>query len=138
MKSIILSIALLFSAFIFAQEVKGVSIEVTVDNVTNNEGKVVFALHTSETFMVSQGVKNLESKIQDGKVTILFEGVTPGSYAIMALHDQNENGRMDYEPNGMPKESYGTSNNPMSYGPPKFAESKFEVGTENQKMNIRF
>jgi len=138
MKSIILSIALLFSIGILAQEVKGVSIEVTVDNLTNNEGKVVFALHTSETFMVSQGVKNAESKIEDGKVTVIFEGVAPGSYAIMALHDQNENGRMDYEPNGMPKESYGTSNNTMSYGPPQFAESKFEVGEENQKITIRF
>lgn len=138
MKSFILSITLLFSTFIFAQEVKGISIEVTIDNVTNNEGKVVLALHTSETFMVSQGVKNAESKIEDGKVTIVFEGVAPGSYAIMAMHDQNENGRMDFEPNGMPKESYGTSNNPMSYGPPQFAESKFEVGTENQKINIRF
>jgi len=138
MKSLILSITLLFSTFIFAQEVKGVSIQVTVDNVTNNEGKVVFALHTSETFMVSQGVKNAESEIKDGKVTIVFEGVTPGSYAIMALHDQNENGRMDFEPNGMPKESYGTSNNPMNYGPPQFTESKFEVGAENQQINIRF
>jgi len=138
MKSFILSITLLFSAFIFAQENKGVTIEVTIDNLTNNDGKVAIALHTSETFMVSQGVKNAESKIQDGKVTIVFEDVIPGSYAIMALHDQNENGRMDYEPSGMPKESYGTSNNPMSYGPPQFAESKFEVGTENQKINIRF
>lgn len=138
MKSIILSIALLFSIGILAQEVKGVSIEVTVDNLTNNEGKVVFALHTSETFMVSQGVKNAESKIEDGKVTVIFDGVAPGSYAIMALHDQNENGRMDYEPNGMPKESYGTSNNTMSYGPPQFAESKFEVREENQKITIRF
>ncbi len=138
MKSFILSIALLFSISIFAQEEKGISIEVTIDNLTNDDGKVVLALHTSETFMVSQGVKNAESKIHDGKVTIVFDGVAPGSYAIMAMHDQNENGRMDFEPNGMPKESYGTSNNPMSYGPPQFSESKFEVGTENQKINIRF
>ena len=138
MKSFILSIALVFSTFISAQEVKGITIEVTIDNVTNNEGKVVLALHTAETFKVSQGVKNDESAIQDGKVSVVFENVTPGNYAIIALHDQNENGRMDFEPNGMPKESYGTSNNPMSYGPPQFAESKFEVGTENQKINIRF
>ena len=138
MKSFILSIALVFSTFIFAQEVEGITIEVTIDNVTNNEGKVVFALHTAETFMVSQGVKNAESAIQEGKVKVVFENVTPGSYAILALHDQNENGRMDFEPNGMPKESYGTSNNPMSYGPPQFAESKFDVGGENQKIHIRF
>jgi len=138
MKTLILSIALVFSSFIFAQNTNGISIEITIDNVTSNEGKVILGLHTSDTFMVAQGVKSAESKITDGKVTVTFEGVQPGTYAIIALHDVNENGRMDFEANGMPKESYGTSNNPMAYGPPQFSESKFEVGNEKLAMNIRF
>ena len=138
MKTLILSIALLFSTVFFAQEEKGITIEVTIDNVTSDEGKVMMGLHTSDTFMIANGVKNADGKITNGKITITFEGVKPGTYAIMALHDKNDNGRMDFEANGMPKENYGTSNSPMAYGPPQFAESKFEVGTENLKMNIRF
>ena len=56
----------------------------------------------------------------------------------MALHDENDNNAMDFEDNGMPKESYGMSNNPMSYGPPQFATAKFEVASEDLEMNIRF
>lgn len=138
MKSLFLSLALLVSFISTAQEADGATIEVTIDNVTSDEGKVIIGLHTSDTFMVSQGVKNGESKITDGKVTFTFTDVKPGTYAIVALHDVNENNRMDFEANGMPKESYGSSNNPMSYGPPQFSESKFEVTKENIKMTIRF
>ena len=137
MKSLFLLITVLFSTFIFSHEAKGVAIEVIIDNVTSDDGKVILGLHTSETFMIAEGIKKAESKIVSGKVTITFKNVQPGTYAVIALHDKNENNRMDFE-NGMPKESYGSSNNPMDYGPPQFSASKFEVGNENLKMNIRF
>ncbi len=35
--------------------------------------------------------------------------------------------KMDFEANGMPKESYGVSNNKMLMGPPTWQESKFEI-----------
>ncbi|WP_318344430.1 DUF2141 domain-containing protein [Flagellimonas baculiformis] len=122
-----------------AQEEKnGINITVTIDNVTSNEGKVMAGLHTAETFMKGPGVQNLESIIENGKVVLTFTDVTPGTYAIMAMHDVNGNNRMDYESNGMPKESYGASGNDMSFGPPNFSTSKFEVGEEDLELTIRF
>ncbi len=124
----------------FAQEkteAKGVTLTVIIDNFTNNQGKAVFSLHTQETFMRGQGIQNLESTIEDGKAQVVFENVEAGTYAILALHDANENGRMDFEANGMPKESYGTSNNEMSFGPPQFIDAKFQVTDVNKTINIR-
>lgn len=138
MKTLSLIIALLISTISFAQESESIDLTVTIDNVLNNTGKVILALHTSETFMKGPGIQNKESKINDGKVTVTFKDVKPGTYAVMALHDENENNRMDYETNGMPKESYGTSNNPMSFGPPQFSESKFEVADQDLTLKIRF
>ncbi|NRB58640.1 MAG: DUF2141 domain-containing protein [Winogradskyella sp.] len=141
MKHLFLTIALVFSSLIsFAQDstASSVTITVTIDNVKNDNGKVVMALHTSETFMKGKGIKNVETEIKDGKVTVTFEDVLPGEYAIMALHDENENNRMDFEQNGMPKESYGMSNNNMSFGPPSYDDAKFEVANENLDLNIRF
>ncbi len=63
--------------------------------------------------------------------------VKPGAYAIMVLHDENENNRMDFE-NGMPQENYGMSNNPLYYGPPNFSEAKFEVTNKNLNFDVRF
>lgn len=132
----------LITCFGHAQETlateKGITITVTVDNLTSDEGQANFALHTADTFMKGPGIKNKVSEIKDGRVTITFKNVPAGTYAVLGLHDANRNNRMDYEANGMPKESYGTSGNNMSYGPPQFDTAKFVVANENLNMNIRF
>ena len=111
-KKLILTFALaLTTVFGFSQEVEGVNITVTIDNVTSDKGKVLMSLHTSETFMKGNGIKDAETEIKDGKVTITFENVLPGEYAILAMHDANDNKRMDFQENGMPTESFGISNN---------------------------
>ncbi|OUS02514.1 hypothetical protein A9Q86_03135 [Flavobacteriales bacterium 33_180_T64] len=139
MKTLFLSIALIFISILgFAQGKKGSTITVTVENILSADGKVILALHSSDTFMKGPGVQNQEAKIIDGKATFTFENVTAGNYALMALHDKNENGRMDYESSGMPKESYGTSNNVRAFGPPVYEDAKFEVGSEDLKLSIRF
>jgi uncharacterized protein (DUF2141 family) len=138
-KKLILTIALvLISAFCFAQEDKGITITVTIDNVKNDTGKVILSLHTSETFMKGKGVKDVETDIKDGKISVSFENVLPGDYAIMALHDENNNQRMDFKENGMPLESYGSSNNVMAFGPPIYDDAKFKVEGKDLKLNIRF
>lgn len=121
-----------------AQETKGQTITVTIDNISNDNGKVHFSLHTADTFMKGAGVQSAVSKIENGKVTITFKNVISGSYAILAFHDANNNNIMDFEDNGMPIEDYGASNNSMSYGPPQFAESKFDIAKEDLEIKIRF
>ena len=137
-KNLILTIALVFcSLFSFSQDT-GITITVTIDNIKNENGKVSFALHTKDTFMKGQGVMTAESKIKDGKVKITFENVKPGDYAIMALHDENENNRMDFRDNGMPLEAYGMSKNVMSFGPPQYGDANFKVSDKNLEFDIRF
>lgn len=138
MKNLVLTLALAFtSLFSFAQD-EGITITVTIDNVTSDKGKVLMSLHTSETFMKGKGIKDAETSIEDGKVTITFENVLPGEYAILALHDENDNKRMDFEDNGMPKESFGMSNNVMAMGPPQYDDAKFTVADKDLDLNIRF
>ena len=136
---IIIPIAFLMTLLTSAQDTsKGVDITVEINNITNNDGKVILALHTAETFMKGPGVQNLSATIKDGKIKAVFTNVAEGEYAVLALHDANDNNRMDFEPNGMPMESYGVSNNDMSFGPPQFSSAKFEVKKEALNFNIRF
>lgn len=138
MKNLVLTLVLAFTTlFSFAQD-EGITITVTVDNLTSDNGKVLMSLHTSETFMKGKGIKNAETTIEDGKVTVTFENVLPGEYAILALHDENDNKRMDFEDNGMPKESFGMSNNVIAMGPPQYEDAKFKVTNEDLDLNIRF
>ncbi len=119
------------------QEKALTSITVEINNASNDEGKIIFGLYTQETFMKAPPVKSAESSIKDGKVVVVFEDVTPGSYSILCYHDANGNQQMDFEPNGMPKEKYGSSNNRMAMGPPSWEETKFEVGSDPIKIEIR-
>ncbi|WP_190809166.1 DUF2141 domain-containing protein [Flagellimonas sp. S3867] len=139
MKTVTLTLGLLLICFSgFSQADSGNNIEVSIDNILSNDGKVMVSLHTKDTFMKGPGIQNLESKIENGKVSFTFQNVPEGTYAIMALHDANENQRMDFESNGMPKENYGLSGNANSYGPPNFEAAKFNVAGNNLKFSIRF
>ena len=136
-KSILSLVVLAFLTFGFSQE-KGISITVTVDNLTSDEGKASFSLHTADTFMKGPGLMNASSEIKDGKAVVVFSNVQPGEYAIIGMHDANENGKMDFRENGMPLENYGTSNNTMAFGPPQYDEAKFKVKDKDLELNLRF
>ncbi|TCK66672.1 uncharacterized protein (DUF2141 family) [Winogradskyella wandonensis] len=137
MKNLFFTIALVFTSFIgFSQE--GATITVTIDNVANNNGTVGMALHTENTFMKAAPIMAKSSKIEDNKVVITFENVQPGVYAVLANHDANDNGKMDFRENGMPLEAYGASNNVMNFGPPQFADAKFTVTDKDIELTIRF
>ena len=138
MKTLFLTFALvLTSLFSFSQD-SGVTLTLTIDNVISDKGNVKMALHTVDTFMKGKGLDNGQSEIKDGKVTITFENVKPGDYAIIAFHDENENNKMDFRDNGMPLESYGMSNNVMSFGPPQYDDAKFTITDKDLELNIRF
>ena len=139
MKTLGLIIVLVFTSFVAtAQKKEGVNITLIIENVLSNEGKVLGALHSEETFMKGSGIKNEGIDASKGEVTLTFSDVTPGTFAIMLLHDSNNNNRMDYEANGMPKESYATSGDIELYGPPTFNAAKFEVTDEDLELRIRF
>lgn len=51
-----------------------------------------------------------------------------GDYSLAIYHDVNENGRLDRNLVGWPKEPYGFSNDlRIRFGPPKWTKAKFEV-----------
>ncbi|MDA9087377.1 DUF2141 domain-containing protein, partial [Polaribacter sp.] len=74
---------------------------------------------------------------ENGKTTITFKEVAGGEYAIVCYHDKNSNDKMDFQPNGMPLEAYGASNNVMNFGPPKFDDAKFTVVDKNVSLEIK-
>ena len=113
------------------------NITVTVPNVTSNKGAVNYALYDKDNFMKIP-IQTQSSKPKGKKSTVTFTNIAPGNYAVICFHDANSNDKMDFQPNGMPLENYGTSNNSMSFGPPNFEDSKFEVSDKDVTLEIRF
>ena len=70
--------------------------------------------------------------------SIVFKGVQPGRYAIAVLHDENGNGKADRAITMIPKEGFGFSRDAkVSFGPPKFEDAAFTLGTDKREMAIR-
>ncbi len=144
MQHYIITIALFFTSVLFAQErsnmkiIKGQEITVTLLNASSDEGTLNFSLFNENTFMKSAPLFSENVKIIEGKGTVVFKNIPKGEYAIICYHDENNNKRIDFLDNGMPKENYGTSNNPLSYGPPNYEDSKFLVKNEAISLEIKF
>ncbi|GGD20817.1 DUF2141 domain-containing protein [Aureimonas glaciei] len=69
---------------------------------------------------------------------IVFSGLKPGTFAISALHDENDNGKLDTNLIGIPKEGIAVSNDAMpKFSAPRFAETAFALtGDADQRITL--
>jgi uncharacterized protein (DUF2141 family) len=104
-------------------------LHVTLNGVQHDNGKVAVAVYSSpKTFRKdNQAFAAQKADAEQGAVTLVFKDVPPGRYAVLAYHDENDNGEMDRRFGMIPTEGYGLSNNPKVMGPPSFEDSAFEV-----------
>ncbi len=116
-------------------------ITVTATGLRNADGKVLFSLYKSGDGFPSDATKALangDTKIANGEAAYTFQGLKPGSYAVSILHDENNNGKMETNFFGIPKEGYGASNDAKgSMGPPKYEDAKLELKEAEKRISIK-
>ena len=117
---------LMMTKFAYADEV---SLSVHIKGVKNNHGNVFVELYNeAKTFRKSaQAFAILQVPATEGIVSVRFDGVKKGHYAILAYHDEDGNGLLNKRFGMIPTEGYALSNNPVVIGPPSFEDSDFEV-----------
>jgi uncharacterized protein (DUF2141 family) len=62
-----------------------------------------------------------------GAASYTFKNLSPGKYAVFVYHDENNNGKLDTNLFGVPKEGFGFSNNLKLLRQPKFEEAWITV-----------
>lgn len=73
-----------------------------------------------------------------GSATLRFDDVLPGTYAVIAAHDENGNGELDTNFLGIPQEGVGTSGKARK-GPPRWKDAKFDVpGTTTISIVVNY
>ena len=106
-------------------------ISVSISGLKNNNGYVMIGLYNKKDAFLNKTFKGNSVAITDKKATLLFNDIPNGEYAVSFFHDANSNGKMDTNFVGIPKESYGASNNAKGFfGPPKYDDAKFLVATD--------
>ncbi len=112
-----------------ATEPKG-TIEVAVSGIRPSEGAVLAGLFSTENGFPEDARKSIASvslMISSDKETLYFRDIPYGTYAVAIIHDRNNNGKLDKNFLGMPREGYAVSNNVKGIGPPGFKESSFQL-----------
>ena len=104
----------------------------------SDEGYVMIALcNSQENYDMQPPYIGTGAEIVEGKSQHIFENLPYGEYAIKCFHDENTNGKLDTNIMGIPKESYGFSNNATgSFGPAKYEDAKFKFSKDSQVAEI--
>ena len=101
----------------------GVKLVITTRNA---KGRVLCGLHYSGSAFPGRGMDNADVPIVGTTASCAFRGAKPGTLAISAYHDENDNKKLDKNLFGIPTEGYCTSRNAKGQlGPPKFDDAKF-------------
>jgi uncharacterized protein (DUF2141 family) len=104
-------------------------IKINISALNTDKGNVLVALfNTSNGFPedASKAYKTAKSKAVKGTKSIILTDIPPGNYAIAIFHDANDDGKMNKNMLGIPKEGYGVSNNVKNLmSAPEFKAAKF-------------
>ncbi|MDR9417463.1 DUF2141 domain-containing protein [Gracilimonas sp.] len=113
--------------------------ELKINNIPKVEGEVRVAVFDSK--------ENYDSKenplhafvltVEGDSLTWKHDELPYGEYAIAVYHDENENGELDTNLLGIPKEAYGFSNNARGrFGPASWKDAVFEISESRTTHQI--
>jgi uncharacterized protein (DUF2141 family) len=112
------------------------TVEVRVSAV-GPKGKVNVAVCDRERFL-KDCAYSASAAPQPGTTTVTVADVPPGTWAVLAYQDENDNGKLDRNLIGIPSEKYGFSRDAAGrFGPPKFDEAAIEVGDQTAITSIK-
>jgi uncharacterized protein (DUF2141 family) len=111
-------------------------LQVTVTNIKGHKGDIIVGIFDIENFLKTP-IEGRTAKPLGDSVTVVFENLKPGKYAVSVVHDTNNNKDLDKNKLGIPKEGFGFSNNVLgTMGPPSFERAQIDLTAEPKELDI--
>lgn len=104
---------------------------VTVAGFRNDEGQALVRLFNEAKGFPRDGRRAyhaLSAPIRQGGAVVVFDALAAGSYAVVAIHDEDGNGKLKTNIIGVPKEGIAASN--WTGGRPRFSTSAVSLGAQ--------
>lgn len=117
------------------------SITITIKNIKEHKGSILVGLYTSEKDFLKKPAYGKAAKANGDEVTVVFDNLPAGEYAVSIIHDANDNKEFDRTKIGLPKEGYCFGNNAKAkFGPPKYSDVKVYLKGEdiNQTLAMHY
>jgi uncharacterized protein (DUF2141 family) len=138
--SLVLAPAVLLAALAAESAPATCALTIVVENIRNSRGVIGALIFNSargwpEGSSTAFRLGNVPAR--QGSVTLTFSGLPPGEYAVVVLHDENENMKLDRNLFGIPKEQWGMSNNPpVHFSAPPFKQALFAL-RHNEQITVQ-
>ena len=117
------------------------ALAIKVSSLRSNKGQVGCTLYGSEKGFPTDPSAALQRQwcpIAAGAATCAFDPIPAGVYAVACFHDENQNGKLDTGPFGIPKEGTVVSNYAKGFmGPPSFKDAKFSFAGVPSEMQLK-
>mgnify|MGYP001815641988 CR=1 FL=1 len=131
--AVLLAIGISVSASDSIADTTDLKIELT--GLEDVQGNLYIAVYDSDvTWLGKETVMEKQVIIADARKGELVSTVLqlpPGEYALTIFYDSNDNGKLDTNFLGIPKEPIALSNNARAkFGPPKYKDAVFSLGEE--------
>ena len=116
---------------------------VTIDGLKNAQGNVFVGLYASPAKFLQGNQTDAQRRVKasTGPITVTFDNLPPGTYAVGAFHDENANDHLDTNVLGLPTEGYALSNGVRAVmAKPTFQQAAFSVGDGDKPvaLHIRY
>lgn len=112
-------------------------LQVTVTNIKGVKGNIIVGIFDSDEKFLKEPLEGRMAKASGDSVTVVFENLKPGKYAVSVLHDANKNKDLDKNKLGIPKEGFGFSNNVIgAMGPPSFERAIIDLTPDMKDLDI--
>jgi uncharacterized protein (DUF2141 family) len=118
-----------------------VQLQVTVTGIKENKGSIRVGLFNSENDFLKKAVYGEIVKVTGSEVVVVFNNLPAGEYGVSVIHDENDNGELDSNFMGIPKEGFAFGNDAMgTFGPPSYSDAKIHVDATHlrQKIKMRY
>lgn len=131
--------ALMISAMVTSSAAYAADLKVDLTDIASTEGTLHIGVADSQATWEGKSdfVTAAARKPSGSQETVTFTDLTPGTYAIKVMHDENDNDELDLGAYGIPAEGYGFSNNPQVMREATFEEAAFEVGEDGAEITIQ-
>jgi uncharacterized protein (DUF2141 family) len=134
MKKVILLAAMMASSWWALAQTK---LQVTVTNIKGQKGNIIVGIFDSNENFLKKPLDGRMEKASGDSITVVFENLKPGKYAVSVLHDANKNKDLDKNKLGIPKEGFGFSNNVIgAMGPPSFERALIDLTPDQKDLDI--
>ncbi len=120
-------------------------IHINILNIKNSTGTIACALFESSAGFPREYLRHATSmmaiEIRDTQARCDFVGIPPGTYALVVIHDENRNGKLDTNWMGVPTEGYGFSSGAKAtLSAPSFSDAslRYDGGTLDLTISLHY